>query len=150
MKKILIYAAAIVFAISCQDVKEKTRETLNKSGEAVGELATEVGEGISEGIERTLDNKLVVSETLKAKGINTGKFYIEQDSVSKNDHKLVIYIITEKDFDGTLTFKVSDKKGIEFGRQQLKLKSKAGNAAYYDVIFDPRTDIETKSTIEIQ
>ena len=150
MKRILIYAAAVVFAVSCQNVKDKAKETLNKSGEAVGELATEVGEGISEGIDRTLDSKLTLSDGLKAKGIKAGKFYIENDSLSKNDNKLVVYLVTEKDFNGTLTFKVSDKKGVEFGRQKLLLDSKAGNAAYYNVVFDPRTDIEIKSTIEIE
>jgi len=153
MKKILIYAAAIVIAISCQDVKQKTKETLNKGGETVGELATEVGEGISEGIDRTLESKVVLSESLKAKGIAVGKFKIEADSINNkdyNDNKLTIYLATEKDFDGTLTFKVTDKKGVEFGRKQLTVNSKAGNAAYYDVVFDPRTDMEIKSTIEIQ
>lgn len=149
MKKVLIFAATIILALSCNNVKEKTKETLNKSGEAVGEFATEVGEGISEGIDRTLESKIVVSDNLTQKGIKTGKFHIESDTLNHNN-KLVIYLITEKDFNGTLTFKVSDKKGVEFGRKQLALNSKAGNAAYYNVVFDPRTDIEVRSTIEIQ
>jgi hypothetical protein len=152
MKKILIMAAVAALAFSC-DVREKAKNTLNKGGEAVGELATEVGEGISEGIDRTLESKVVLSESLSAKGITVGKFQIESDSVNNqdnNDNKLVIYLATEKDFNGTLTFKVSDKKGTEFGRKQLTLNTKAGDAAYYDVVFDPRTDIEMRSTIEIQ
>lgn len=145
---------AVIIAVSCSDnAKQKTKDTLNKSSEAVGEFATEVGEGISEGIDRTLESKLVVSDALAEKGIKIGKFQIESDSVNnpkKNDNKLSIYIVTEKDFNGALTVKVSDKKGTEFGRKQLQLNSKAGNAAYYDVVFDPRTDIERRSTIEIQ
>jgi hypothetical protein len=149
MKKIVLGVCAVAAFASC-DFKDKARETLNKSSETVGEMATEIGEGISEGIDRTLESKVVLSDALKAKGISTGKFYIEKDSLSKNDNKLVIYLVTDKDFNGPVTFKVSDKKGIEFGRKQLNLNTKAGNAAYYDVVFDPRTDIETKSTIEIQ
>lgn len=145
-------AAVAALAVSC-DVREKAKNTLNKGGEAVGELATEVGEGISEGIDRTLESKIVLSDGLASKGIKVGKFQIDSDSVNNkdnNDNKLVIYLATEKDFNGTLTFKVSDKKGIEFGRKQLNLNTKAGDAAYYDVVFDPRTDIEMRSTIEIQ
>jgi hypothetical protein len=152
MKKVLIYSA-VVIAISCNNAKEKAKDTLNKSSEAVGEFATEVGEGISEGIDRTLENKLVVNESLAGKGIKIGKLQVETDSVNNpkgNDNKLAVYIVTEKDFNGTLTFKVSDKKGTEFGRKQLALNTKAGDAAYYDVVFDPRTDIEMRSTIEIQ
>ena len=149
MKKLFVAAVALMLAVSCNNVKEKAKDTINKSGEAVGEMATELGEGISEGVERTLDSKIVLSEGLKAKGIKTGKFYIENDSLGK-DNKLVIYIINEKDFNGTLTFKVLDKKGVEFGRQQLMLNSKAGAAAYHNIVFDPRTNIEVKSTIEIE
>ncbi len=135
-------------AISCNKVKEKTKETINKGGETVGEMATEFTEGVTEGVERNLDCKVVVSEGLKAQGISTGKYHIENDSLGK-DNKLVIYIITEKAFKGTVTFKINDKKGVEFGRQELQLNANAGAAGYYDVVFDPRTDIEVKSTIEI-
>lgn len=148
MKKLLTVALFMVLAISCNKVKEKTKETINKGGETVGEMATEFTEGVTEGVERNLDCKVVVSDGLKAQGISTGKYHIENDSLGK-DNQLVIYIITEKAFKGTLTFKVNDKKGIEFGRQQLQLDAKAGAAGYYDVVFDPRTDIEVKSTIEI-
>ncbi|MFP9098617.1 hypothetical protein ACLI09_06140 [Flavobacterium sp. RHBU_24] len=148
MKRLFTLLAIATLICSCNKVKDKTKETLNKGGEAVGEMATEFTEGVTEGVERTLDCKIVLSEELKAGGISYGKFHIENDSLG-NDNKLVIYIITEKDYKGNLTFKVTDKKGVEFGRQQLALDAKAGAAGYYDVVFDPRTDIEVKSTIEI-
>jgi hypothetical protein len=148
MKKILLPIIALGLIISCSDVKEKAKSTLNKSGEAVGETATEFIEGVTEGVDRTLDSNIILSEALKKQGLNTGKFYIESDSLGK-DNKLVIYLITEKDFKGKLTFKVVDKKGLETGRQSLELNRKAGEAAYHDIIFDGRTDIEVKSTIQI-
>lgn len=148
MKKLLTLLAIATLVCSCNKVKDKTKETLNKGGEAVGEMATEFTEGVTEGVERTLDCKVVLSEGLKAEGISYGKFHIENDSLGK-DNKLVIYLITEKAYKGNLTFKVTDKKGVEFGRQQLALDTKPGAAGYYDVVFDPRTDIEVKSTIEI-
>lgn len=149
MKKIIIATFALTFVFSCNNIKEKAKNTINKGGETVGEMATEFSEGVTEGVDRTLDSKIVISDVAKAKGIATGKFYIESDSLGKNN-KLVIYIINNKDFNGTLTFKVTDKKGVEFGRQQLTLNNKAGVGGYHDVVFDPRTNIEVKSTIEIE
>jgi hypothetical protein len=149
MKKIIIAAFAVTIAISCNNIKEKAKDTINKGGETVGEMATEFTEGVTEGVDRTLDSKIILSEGLKSKGIATGKFYIESDSLGK-DNKLVVYIINNKDFKGTLTFKVIDKKGVEFGRQQLILDNKAGVGGYHDVVFDPRTNIEVKSTIKIE
>lgn len=140
----LITAFCILTICSCQ----KAKETINKGGEAVGETATEFIEGVSEGVDRTLECKISLSEELIDKGVKTGKFYIE-DEGNRKDNKLVIYIITEKTLNDTLTFTAKDKKGVEFGRKKLVLNTKAGDASYYDVIFDARTDIEVKSTIEI-
>ena len=140
----LITAFCALTISSCQ----KAKETINKGGEAVGETATEFIEGVSEGVDRTLECKISLSEKRINEGIKTGKFYIEDEGNSK-DNKLVIYIITEKALNDTLTFTVKDKKGVEFGCEKLVLNTKAGDASYYDVIFDARTDIEAKSTIEI-
>lgn len=148
MKKLLLPLLALSLAVSCNNVKEKAKNTINKGGEAVGETATEFIEGVTEGVDRTLDNKIVLSEGLKSQGVGTGKFYIESDSLGK-DNKLVIYLITEKDFKGKLTFKIVDKKGLETGRKVIELNRKAGEAAYQDVTFNQRTDIEVKSTIQI-
>ena len=81
---------------------------------------------------------------------STGSTFVNAPNDKKGtDNKLVIYIITEKDFNGTLTFKVLDKKGVESGRQALKLTAKAGEAGYKEVIFDERTNIQNSYTIEI-
>lgn len=148
MKKLFSILVVLSLTCACSKVKEKTKETLNKGGETVGEMATEFTEGVTEGVERNLDCKIVLSERLKQQGIALGKYHIESDTLGHNN-KIVVYLITEKAFKGNLTFKVSDKKGVEFGRTQLTLDTKAGAANYYDVVFDPRTDIEVKSTIEI-
>lgn len=121
MKKISAAILISLIFVSCNNVKEKAKQTINKSGETVGEMATEFTEGVTEGVDRTLDSKVVLSDNLKLHGIATGKFYIENDSLGK-DNKLVIYLISNKDFNGVLTFKVIDKKGVEFGRQQLTIK----------------------------
>lgn len=148
MKKFLIIAL-LAMAAGCRDAGQKAKETINKGGEAIGETATELVEGVTEGVQRTLDSEIELSDALKEKGVSTGKYYIEKDSLGRNN-KLVVYIITEKPYQGVLTFKALDKKGVEFGRKQIELNTKAGEADYKDIVFDPRTDIEVKSTIKIE
>ncbi len=148
MKRVFGIIIILLLAVSCNRVREKAKDTVNKGGEAVGETATEFINGVGKGVDNTLDNKIVISDELKNEGISLGKYYVKKGD-SSNDNVLVIYIITEKSFNGTLTFKVFDKKDAEYGRQRIELNSKAGDAAYYDVIFDERTDIESKSTIKI-
>ncbi|NDI99137.1 hypothetical protein GWA97_08635 [Flavobacterium sp. LaA7.5] len=144
MRKLLKLLIISLIAVSCN----KAKDTVNKGGEAVGETATEFINGISEGVDNTIDSKIVISDELKNKGISIGKYYLKKDD-SGNNNILVIYIITENDFNGTLTFKVFDKKDAEYGRQKIEVSGKAGEASYYDVVFDSRTDIESKSTIKI-
>lgn len=148
MKSFALSLLSCLFFISCNNVKEKTKETINEGGRVVGETASELADGLKDGVKNTFESKIELSDTLQSKGISIGKYYIESEGTS-NDNKLVIYIITEKDFKAPLTFKLIDKKGVEYGRNQIEVEGKAGEANYYDVVFDVRTDIESKSTIEI-
>ncbi|GGB67352.1 hypothetical protein GCM10007424_04190 [Flavobacterium suaedae] len=149
MKSLVLVLLSGLLFISCNDVKERTKDTLNEGGRVVGETASEIADGLKDGIKNTLDSKIELSDTLQSKGISIGKYYTESDIETNNDNKLVIYIITEQDFKAPLTFKLTDKKGVEYGRKQIEVEGKAGEANYYDVVFDARTDIESKSTIEI-
>ena len=150
MKKIVALMTILAVAVACNNVQEKTKDTLNKGGEAVGEAATELAEGISEGVQRTMECNIEVSAELKAKGFSTGKFYIEKDSVTNNENKLVIYLIAEKPLKQDIIFKAIDKKGTETGRKKLTVNMQAGDASYHDIVFDNRTDIESRSTIKIE
>lgn len=158
MKKILILSAALAIAISCKDsVDEKTERALDKSeaalekgGEAVKKAADKVVDKVKDRLDRNLGCKLVLSEGLAKKGMSAGKFYIENDSVTDNDNRLVVYLITEKDFKGAVNVKVVNKDGVESGRQSVVIDSKAGQAGYHDITFDKRTDIERNSTITIE
>ena len=56
MKRIsIILALLALFTLSCDRLKQKTKETINKGGETVGKTATEFLEGVTEGVEKTLD-----------------------------------------------------------------------------------------------
>lgn len=150
MKKVLILSTALILAIACrEETKEKAKEAIDKSSKTVEETANKIVDEVSSHIDRDMGCTVVVSEPLKERGLSTGKFYIENDTVTKNDNKLVVYVITEKAFKGDVTFKVADTDGTELGRTTVKMDTKAGAAGYQDIQFDKRTDIENKSTITI-
>jgi len=160
MKKVIILCAALVMAIACREnvenkveqgtenALEKGEEALNKGGEAVKKTANKAADEFNDLINRNMNCTLELSEELKGKGLSAGKFYIEEGNNDK-DNKLVVYLISEKDFSGDVKVKVVNRDGLELGRTTLKLKRKAGDAGYEDVVFDDRTDIESKSAITI-
>jgi hypothetical protein len=150
MKKVILILAIVFSFFSCNKVKEKAKETINKSGEVVGKSATEFAEGVSEGIDKTLDCKIEITPDLQSKGLKTGKFTIETDSLSGLKNKAVVYFIFENDLKKSIIVKVFDKTNLEMGRTNIVLDGKNGDAKYYDIAFDKRTNIEVKSTIKIE
>jgi hypothetical protein len=52
MKKILVLLLLVFTLVSCNQIKSKTKETINESGEIVGKSASEFIEGVSEGIDK--------------------------------------------------------------------------------------------------
>jgi len=158
MRKFVLAAALLAVMVSCKDeekakdaIDQHAKEIEDKAGSAIDSTVESIKHGVEdakEEINASLQPDVILNENLKAKGISIGKFTVENDKKG-TDNKLVIYIITEKDFNGTLTFKVLDKKGIESGRQAFKLTAKAGEAGYKEVVFDERTNIQNSYTIEI-
>ncbi|AWH85932.1 hypothetical protein HYN59_12810 [Flavobacterium album] len=147
MKKALVLGIALSLAIACKkETEDKARDVINEGGKAVEKTADKVVDEVSAHFEDSRGCKLELSEDLKNKGIGTGKFYIEKDTVTKKHNKLVIYLINDKNYKGAINFKVSDKEGVETGRTTLAADAATG---YKDVVFDSRTDIEPKSTISI-
>ncbi len=150
MRKVLtLFIPLLIFTFSCDRVKEKTKETLNRSGETIGEGATEFFEGVSEGVDKTLQCEINLSRNLLNKGLSTGKFSIEDNKTSGENNILVLYLIFEDDFENTLTAKAYDKQNLETGRAKIEVEAKAGDAGYFDFVFDERTYIEVKSKIMI-
>lgn len=151
MKQLLFIAiTSLLIGTSCSRIKEKTKNVINKSGEKVGQSATEFFEGVSEGVEKTLECEIRLSKALIEAGVSSGKYSIKNDTNSVNRNLLTIYLIFEKDVQQKLTVKAFDKAGLEIGRTSTQVDMKAGETGYYDFIFDKRTDIEVRSIIEIQ
>lgn len=146
----MLFFISIVAVVSCSQVKEKTKKTINKGGETVGKTATEFFEGVSEGVDKTMQCKITLSEALTKNGIKTGKFIIDSDTLGGTKNKLSLYLIFEKDFSGNIKVKSFDKNGLESGRTNMNISGKAGNANYFDFIFDRRTNIEQKTTLVLE
>ena len=147
---IYISVFTILMLFSCERVKNKTQETINAGGEAVGQSATEFVEGVSEGIDKTLEAKVKLSPNLINKGLSTGKFEITDNPLGGNDNLLTLYLIFDKDFDGILRVKVFDKNGLETGRAKLEVKGIKGDANYSDFTFGNRVEIEARSLIVVE
>lgn len=143
MKKSILFIMILMF-VSCN----KAKETINKSGEVVGKSATEFFGGVAEGVDKSLECELILSDEIKDK-ISTGKFYIESDDSGGKDNKLVVYFIFNEDVNQDITFRITDKKELEYGRSKINVTGKKGEAAYFDVVFDKRTIIESKTKIHI-
>ena len=149
MKHIILILSILMLLASCGKVKEKAKETINKSGETVGKTATEFFEGVAEGIDKTLQCELSLSQSLIDKGLKTGKFAIDNADGGRNN-QLTVYLIFDKDFKSPVTAKVFDKNGLEVGRAKIDVEGKANEAGYFDFIFDKRTYIEVKSKIVLE
>ena len=135
--------------ISCDRIKNKTKETINKSGEVIGKSTAEFFEGVSEGVEVTIDCELSLSDELVAQGLSMGKHTVGSEN-SSNYNKLTVYLIFEQDMEAEFTAIVLDKNSLEIGRTKLAVEGKAGDTGYFDFVFDERTNIEVKSSINIK
>jgi hypothetical protein len=149
MRNIYILIFLFVGLLSCNQIKEKTKETINDGGEIVGKSATEFIEGVSEGIDETIKRDIVLTENTKPFNFETGKSIIENDDFGNANNVLVQYFIFNQSIDTVLTAKVLDKEGVELGRTKAKVEYESGDADYVEFIFDDRTYIDVKSKIEI-
>ena len=150
MKKILLLFFTLFLILACNRVKEKTKETINQTGETVGKSATEFFDGVADGVEKTLECEIILSNTLIEKGLQTGKYEIKSNINDGKDNVLVLYIIFNQDFKQNLFLKAFDKKNIEIGRSKLAITGKKGDADYFEFQFNDKTDIESKSKISIE
>lgn len=150
MKKYTLFAAltSLITLHSCGGISKDTGNAIGKGGEMVGKSAGEFFSGVGQGVEAATDCKIILSDELKAAGLSTGTYTVE-DSGNGTHNAFVLYLIYEKDFSGKIQAKVSDVSGAEKGRVSREISGKAGNAAYIDFVFDQRTRIENKNTIEL-
>ena len=139
----------LLLFLSCDRISNKAKEGINRGGEVVGESATEFFDGVSDGVDKTLDCEIIFSEELLNRGLKKGVYDIESQPIG-NNNKLILYIIFEKDFSKELIAKAYNKKNQEIGRTKVMVEGKAGDAIYFDFLFDKRTDIGYRNKIVIE
>ncbi len=138
-----------LLTLSCNWAKQKTKETINKSGEVAAKTGSEFIDGVSKGVEKTFANKVKVSDALSKDGLHVGKVLIESGD-SATDNKLVAYMIYDSDFDKKVTIKLFTESGDEYGRLVQQIKGNKGEAGYVDFVFDKRTNIDSRGKITIE
>ncbi|MCB9262479.1 MAG: hypothetical protein H6607_08910 [Flavobacteriales bacterium] len=150
MKKYWILLMMIAVGMSCGKIKQKSKEAINKTGEAAGKGAGEFFEGVADGVEKTLECNIVISEKLKESGLRSGAYQVSSDSKQDFAKVLSMYFIFDKDFDTEVTVKTTNEQGLETGRSKSRVTGKMGESSYTDFVFDKRTEIGNKATIEFQ
>jgi len=139
-----VLAILVFSACSSSSIKEK----INKTGDVAGQAAGEFIEGASKGVEKAFDVKVELNQNLKEKGIEFGKTIISSDSLG-TDNLLVLYVIFNQAFDGTLTAKAFDEQTLEMGRAKLNVIGKKDEAKFIEFHFDPRTNINSKNKLTV-
>ncbi|RYY66714.1 MAG: hypothetical protein EOO12_03420 [Chitinophagaceae bacterium] len=148
MKFLHLVVAALLLG-SCNWFKQKTKDTVNKTGEVVGKAGSEFVNGVSKGVEKSFENAVVVSDALKGEGLHTGKVLINGTD-STSDNIVTAYLIFDKDLSHVLTVKVFTAGGQEYGRVSQPVTGKRNEARYVDFVFDKRTNIDGKGTITME
>lgn len=144
--KYLSLLLILISLSSCNRVKDKTKETVNKAGEVVAKTGSEFVDGVSKGVEETFRNEIALSEELQNMGLKTGKILINSSDSAQNN-VLTVYMIFDKKMVRDIVVKVFDEHSKEYGRSKLKVSAEEGEAKYFDFVFDKRTHIESKGKI---
>ncbi|MET0394885.1 MAG: hypothetical protein ABW019_17205 [Chitinophagaceae bacterium] len=147
--KYLFILLSFVFLLSCDRARQKAKHAVNKTGEVVAEAGSEFADGISKGVEKSFSNELVISGELTGAGLKAGKVSIVGTD-STTDNVLRVYLIFDNAIDRTVTVKVFDRKGQEYGRVAQPVHGRKGEAVYTDFVFDRRTNIDGKGKITFE
>ena len=130
---------------SCNEVKNKTKKVINKTGTTVGKAGSEFANGIADGVSKTFQSTITLSEDLQKRGVSFGKF-----AINKHTHTVSVYLIFDSAFRDTISAKVFDKAWNEYGRCQTMIDAQKDGAQYYDLKFSDRTDFENNSNIVLE
>jgi len=144
MKKIITLFAITTTFSSCSFFSNAAKDAANTTEEIANTTATKAGEGI----DKSGNSMLKISESLSNRGLKLGHHTVSDEN--GNDNKLSLYFIFEKDFEGSVMVKVLNKQGVEVGRVKQQIKGKKDDAAYFDFVFDSRTNIDPKYNIIIE
>lgn len=81
--------------------------------------------------------------------MQSGKIVI-RNSDDATDNIISAYLIFNNDINQDVTIKVFSPAGQEYGRVKQQVKAQKGEARYVDFVFDKRTNIDGKGTIQFE
>jgi hypothetical protein len=148
MKKWSAVLALAAILISCSKVSEKAGETIDSGAQKVGKTATDIVNSIDKGISQSTALDIELSDQLKRSGLSSGKYYVRENTAGR-ENTVSLYLISNRDFKGTLHARLFDKKGVEMGRIEKDFTQRKGQAAYCDFVFDDKIDIESQGKLSI-
>ena len=140
-------AATLLAALllgACDRAGEAAKNTINKSGEVVGQAASEFLKGAKEGVEETLALPVVLDTSLDDLGLSVGK---TEATGGEGYHTLNVYLIFDRDLSDSLIAKAYDADGLEMGRVRFGVHGKAGDAVWHTITFPEQTDLEAKGKV---
>ncbi len=139
------FSAFFISVVCFSCATDEGNEKLANASEKVGKSTANAVKGIKKGIEKVTQINIEVSETLKNKGISTGK--VKLDSKGGRHNLLNVYMIFEKNINRTISLKVYNSDGLELGRSKTLVKGNAGDAIFVDFLFDTRTNIDRDNKV---
>jgi hypothetical protein len=142
-----LFSMSILLLSNCSS--PDTKGNINKVGKTAGEAVGELVSGVTSGVEKAYEPIVELSPNLKEKGIEFGKILVSSDPEAK-DNVLVVYMIFNQNFKGTLIAKAFDNKGAEMGRTKADLNYKKDETKYIEFHFDKRTNIDKDSKMTIE
>lgn len=147
--KLLIYLSimGLYFLVACNS--SETNKKLNEVGDVGGKAIGELVSGVSHGVKEAFEPQIALSKELRVQGLELGKSSVQKDSLG-HTCLLTVYIIANKEFSGDILAKVSDSDGSEIGRLKIEFTAKKDEAKYIDLKFDPRTEINSGSYINLE
>ena len=78
--------------------------------------------------------------------MKSGKIIIHGTD-STTDNILSTYLIFDKNINKKIIVKLFTEDGNEYGRATLHINGMKDDAKYFDIVFDKRTNIESKGTV---
>lgn len=149
MKTAIFVLLAVTVSLMTACSSCSTKDKINKVGDVTGQAMGEFAAGMAHGVEKAIEIKVDLPANLTNQGIKLGKTTVSCDSVGK-DNLLVVYMIFDKDFSGSLTAKAVDNKGLEMGRTTASVTAKKNEAKYVEFHFDKWTNIDSDSKLTIE
>lgn len=142
MRKIIQTLSIVgIYALTLSCRTDSGNEKLANASKNVGQSAAKVVSGLKSGIEKVAKINIELSENLKTRGLSLGKTKL--DSKNGGRHNMLnVYVIFDKKINKNVTVKVYNNQNEEIGRTKSMISGDAGDAKYFDFIFDKRTNID--------